>query len=100
MKGGSAWKESSRLMRPEEKGQSSLLRLCALTAEGLGSITGQELRDEGGHGRFGAQMRVNCGEMAGNKVGEQSIYLSKWGLLYHTEDFGLFCCSWGTTEVV
>ena len=60
----------------------------------------RELRDETGHGRFGAQMRANGGEMAGNKVGGQSIYRNRWGLLYHTEDFRLFCCSWGTTEVV
>lgn len=40
-----------------------------------------------GYSMFGAQVRVNCDEMAGNKAGEQSSSQNR--RFYHAEDFGL-----------
>ena len=63
MKGGRSWKESSRQRRPAKRGELE------------------------GHSRFGAQVRINCDQMAGTKAGEQSSYQNR--SFYHAEDFGL-----------
>lgn len=82
MKGGRDWKESSRLMRLLKKGVIQLLYSVPSLVRAQFNHWSGNLRDEGGHGMFGVQMRVNCGEMAGNKVeGQKQPSVNRWGLL-------------------